>query len=415
MTKICELGDEKNDCKEKESTREMDVNIVANGTATNQSNDQEDPSSKKERYQDVSSSIDIELSDKSPIEDPTVINEESRKESSNVSVPTSSQSHSPTPPPLPARIPNQRLLIPSVQHSSRDELPDEEEDDIYHKIEDFRDTIQYGNVGETSQILKTNDDRSNKESSATYDDIQASVEKKGKFDEKKKGKSIGSRNESTYDDTAATLKDNKVVDEENKFVSYDDVEVIVRIQHSFLFIQFYFTLFLRRVYLSCAQSIISNSKSNKVQRAARKTEELTKSPQKRSFLDRVRSKKESPKKIEKKAKCKAVGSPSRLPPLPPPLPPPSQPSPPLARNNHESSTYYDDVSGLTNVEQQQVNRFEEQQSEYTCPPPPRPIYAKPPTPENAIDADEFYDDIAYRDKSNSDQSYQVRIILSLLP
>ncbi|KAF3420602.1 hypothetical protein E2986_03104 [Frieseomelitta varia] len=362
VTKICELGDEKNDCKEKEATREMDVNIVANGTIK-QPNDQEDPNPKNERYQDVSPSTDTELPDKSPIE-PTVTNEESH-ESSNVSVSASSQSHSPIPPPLPARIP-QRLPIPSLQHSPQ-EFPDEEEDDIYHKIEDFRDTVRYGNVSEASQI-KMNDDRSDKESSATYDDIQASVKKKDKFDEKSKGKSIVSRDELTYDDTGTTLKDNKVTDEQDKFSSYDDVESVI------------------------------NSKSNKV-RTTRKTEELTKSPQKRSFLDRVRSKKESPKKIEKKAKCKTIGSPSRLPPLPPPLPPQ-----PLA-NNHESSTYYDDVSGLTNVEQQ-ANRFEEQQSEYTCPPPPRPIYAKPPMTENTIDADEFYDDIACRDKSDIDKSYQ---------
>ncbi|KAK1118554.1 hypothetical protein K0M31_014861 [Melipona bicolor] len=224
VTKICELGDEKNDCKEKEITREMDVDIVANGTAK-QPNDQEDSSPKKERYRDISPSTDIELPDKSPIDPSTVTNEESH-ESSNVSVPTSSQSHSPTPPPLPARIP-QRLPIPSVRHSSQ-EFPEEEEDDIYHKIEDFRDTIQYGNVSEAFQI-KMNDDRSNKESSATYDDIQASVKKKDKFDEKRKRKSIVSRNELTYDDTGTTLKDNKVTDEQDKFVSYDDVEVIVRV------------------------------------------------------------------------------------------------------------------------------------------------------------------------------------------
>lgn len=243
MTKICELGDEKNDCKEKETTREMDVNIVANG-ATKQPSDQEDPSPKKERYQDASPSTDIELPDKSPI-DPTVTNEESH-ESSNVSVPTSSQSHSPTPPPLPARIP-QRLPIPSHQHSSQ-EFPDEEEDDIYHKIEDFRDTVRYGNVSEASQ-MKMNDDRSNKESSATYDDIQASVKKKDKFDERRKGRSIGSRNELTYDDTGTTLKDNKVADEQDKFVSYDDVEVIVRVTFvsSLLLLYFYATFHV--VYL----------------------------------------------------------------------------------------------------------------------------------------------------------------------
>lgn len=254
VTKICELDDEKNDCKEKETTREVDVNIVANGT-TKQPNDQEDPSPKKERYRDVSPSTDIDLPDKSSIE-PTVTNEQSH-ESSNVSVLTSSQSHSPTPPPLPARVP-QRLPIPSLQHSSQ-EFPDEEEDDIYHKIEDFRDTVRYGNVSEASQI-KMNDDRSNEESSATYDDIQASVRKKDKFNEKRMGKSIGSGNELTYDDTGTTLKDNKVTNEQDKFSSYDDVEVIVRltfISSSFYSILFHpiFTATFHAVHLSYTECL----------------------------------------------------------------------------------------------------------------------------------------------------------------
>lgn len=277
ITKICELGGEKK-IESKESTREVD-NIVAN-SIIKQSNDsiQENLNCKEERYQDVSSLSVNEPPDKSSII-PPVANKETEREAndsstkdtfhvsidsslpqfSNISdtVITTSRLHSASPPPLPARIPRKLLTI-SVRNSSY-EFPDEEEDDIYHKIEEVRDTIQYGNVGDTFQSqIKINDEQSNKKST-TYDDVRASIKSGYKFDDKRKKKetkrkSIASRNELTYDDTANTMsEDNKVVDEQNKFVSYDNVEVIVLCDHvSFIFLIFFpfefslsiFTLFL---------------------------------------------------------------------------------------------------------------------------------------------------------------------------
>lgn len=276
ITKICELGSEKK-IESKELTREVD-NIVANNIIK-QSNDsiQEDLNCKEERYQDVSSLSINEPSDKSSII-PPVANKETEREandsstkdsfhvSTDSSLPqfsnisdtvTSSRLHSTSPPPLPARIPR-KLLTVSVRNSSY-EFPDEEEDDIYHKIEEVRDTTQYGNVGDTFQSqIKINDEQSNKKST-TYDDVRASIKSGHKFDDKRKKKetnrkSIASRNELTYDDTANTMsEDNKVVDEQNKFVSYDNVEVIVLCDHvSFIFLIFFpfefslpiFTLFL---------------------------------------------------------------------------------------------------------------------------------------------------------------------------
>lgn len=375
ITKICELGSEKK-IESKELTREVD-NIVANNIIK-QSNDsiQEDLNCKEERYQDVSSLSINEPSDKSSII-PPVANKETEREandsstkdsfhvSTDSSLPqfsnisdtvTSSRLHSTSPPPLPARIPR-KLLTVSVRNSSY-EFPDEEEDDIYHKIEEVRDTTQYGNVGDTFQSqIKINDEQSNKKST-TYDDVRASIKSGHKFDDKRKKKetnrkSIASRNELTYDDTANTMsEDNKVVDEQNKFVSYDNVE-----------------------------NIVLNTKSIKAQ-TTNKTDEPSKSPQKKSFLNRMRSKKDFPRKNEKKTKCKT--SPQLLPSV----------------NNQELSTYYDDISDLMNIQQETI-RVEEQQSEYTCPPPPRPIYAKPPIINDVIDTDQFYDDVAYRDKSKN--------------
>ncbi|XP_050582355.1 uncharacterized protein LOC126918474 isoform X1 [Bombus affinis] len=357
VTKICELGGEKNDYKE--TTKQMDTNIVANG-ATKQPNDQEDSNCRQELADKSSTDPIVDRSNEDTNEGRGL---DDSQESANISIPSpatspseaivsiSSHPRSSTPPPLPARI-SRKLPMPSPQRSSY-ELPDEEEDDIYHKIEDFRETIQYANV------------RNKHESDEKG--------KKGNFEIVTK-KSIGSRKELTYDDTTdniTALKD-KVVNEQSKFLSYDHGETVIR-----------------------------NSKSIKV-RTTEKVEESAKSPQKKSFLDRVRSKKESPRKIEKKTKYKTATSPSR------PPAPLSQLSSSLA-NNQESSSYYDDVSELINVEQE-INRLEEEQSEYTCPPPPRPIYVKPPIIENVTDADEFYDDVAYRDKSHQTCSMNLQQI-----
>ncbi|CAK9802525.1 Src kinase-associated phosphoprotein 2 [Anthophora plagiata] len=407
VRKICELvekGERKHEFPK--AIPCATANIVST-IGIDQSNTQEDVNGKEERYQDIGSLSVDKLSEVSSLivpsniinEDATVVQEEDissqdtfREHANSSSPPTSSPSppppprppplppppppppaplspadaaglsstllsSPPPPPPLPSRVPRK---LPSPPRSSY-EFPDEEEDDIYHKIEDFRDTVRYGNIGETFQI-RSDDDRSTKEST-TYDDVRASVQSESMSEESRRKKNLARKSvdlqaEETYDDTVS--KDNKAVDEGNNLVSYDNV-----------------------------QSLVSNAK-------ARETDESTKSPQKKSFLDRVRSKRESPRKVEKKAKRKSATKP-KLPPTSPPSPLPSTVS------SEEVPTYYDDVSDLVNV-QQETNHFEEEQPEYTCPPPPRPIYGKPVAIVDATDPDEFYDDVAaYRDKSKNDR------------
>ncbi|XP_017753317.1 PREDICTED: uncharacterized protein LOC108545957 isoform X2 [Eufriesea mexicana] len=390
VSKICNLcGEKKNDCKE--FTKEMD-NVVATST-TKQTNDQEDSISKEERYQDVRMLGGDDFSNKLSIV-PNIINEDTERkaddspakdtscEIADTSLPypsivlfetvtVSSQSHSPLPPPLPARIPRRLLTLPAQSPSYQ--FPDDEEDGIYHKIEDFKETIQYGNVDKTFRVKMSNNQSSSE--SVTYDDIRTSMKTEHKWDEKRTNfetlarNSIDSRNALTYDDTAnSMLKDNKITDEQNKFVSYDDIE-----------------------------SIASNLKSAKI-RLMDKTDESAKSPQKKSFLQRVRSKKESPKKIEKKANCKILNSPLQQ----------SSSSLSTSVNNEKLPIYYDDVSDLMNVQQETI-RLEEEQSDYTCPPPPRPIYAKPPLVNEVIDTEEFYDDITYRDKYKDDREISTKL------
>ncbi|XP_017885189.1 uncharacterized protein LOC108628043 [Ceratina calcarata] len=350
ITRICELAGEDNN----EQKKSVDNVITSNDT---QLNNQEDSNCTEEQYQDVGSlSVEKVPNEPSTVHvNENVPNQTDSKDPINTSLPSSSpisdtgivpfpsrphpgRSHAP---PLPARIPRRLPSLP-VQKSSY-QFPEEDEDDIYHKIEDFRNvTTQYENVG----VAKTNEPE-------TYDDVQASI-KTDKSDDKKKNDakrtSIDSSNEITYDDTGNTVLNR--VDEQDQLASYDDVESV-------------------------------KEKSNKIQTPS-KTDEPVKSPQKRSFLDRVRSRRESPKKVEKKSKRKTA-----------------QPS--VVENQDPQPLYYDDVSDLVSVHQETC--LDEEQPEYTSPPPPRPIYTKPPVITDTTDGHEFYDDVAaLREKSkNPDQ------------
>ncbi|XP_053971990.1 uncharacterized protein LOC128872882 isoform X1 [Hylaeus volcanicus] len=309
--------------------------------------------SNEERYQDVES-LGI---DKLPINNPSIVssvtNQHGQASSSKdalVQVANSSILSTPAPaPPLPARIPRRLPSLPVRASSSTYRLPDEEEDDIYHKIEDFRDTGHcYGNVGNVPEIRL-----------ATYDDVFASKdesksEEKPKKAKKKKHLESATRrsnrleNEATYDDAAPAATASKDtlaharLDQRDQSESYDDIE-----------------------------NFLPNATSSNI-RPTEVTEEPTKSPVKKSFLDKVRKKKESPRKNDKKQKRQIT------------TPPPSA--------NIQQLPTYDDISDLMN--NQKAKRNFEDESEYTSPPPPRPVCAKPPPlTVDAADNQEFYDDV----------------------
>ncbi|CAL7936172.1 unnamed protein product [Xylocopa violacea] len=422
ITKICELVN-KEKTKHKEYSKSVE-NVTAN-SGTTLPNNQIDSNRREEQYHDVGSiCVDKLPNELSIAAGPT--NEEIRKEadrfpptdgfrksnkisspsvSSDIAIasshlqpplcpplppspppplPPSSSSPLPSPPPppppppppsppapvpalpsLPTRTPRRLPFVP-VQCTSYG-LADEEEDDIYHKIEDFRNITPYENVVKTFQIEMNDVQATIEESIVTQDDVQIGIKNRYTSDEirRKENLEIGSRNESTYDDTInITLKESRVVNKHNKSASYDNGE-----------------------------NVISNEKSIKIQITDKSYESATKSPQKRSFLSRVRSKKEFPRKYEKKSKHKSQTPPFRSSP---------PPSPTLPINNQKQPTYYDDVSDLMNI-QQEINHFVEEQSEYTCPPPPKPINKKPSVMTDVIDVHEFYDDVAtYREKARND-------------
>ncbi|KAG8038350.1 hypothetical protein G9C98_006677 [Cotesia typhae] len=256
------------------------------------------------------------------------------------------------PPPLPARIPRR---LPSLPHEDKNKSVDftEEvyyEDDIYQMVEEFKQPTMYQNVDK----VKIAKDKVKLPVMETYDDIVGKKEQKVKRESK--------NFKDTYDD----IHHNQIK-EERSSVMYDDVEVVDN----------------------------KNAKE---------------SPKKKSFLNRVRYKKDSKKEESKKKKVKNL--PKKVHSSVKEIKPDDQDTKPdikdakpdscdiradLQENNQllELPTY-DDVSDLTS-EFNKNTVDNNNMAEYNCPPAPRPIYAKPPTIPTPVkfaeEPEEFYDDI----------------------
>lgn len=116
------------------------------------------------------------------------------------------------------------------------------------------------------------------------------------------------------------------------------------------------------------------------------TEASNKFLQKKSFLERVWSRKESPGKTDKRLRGKVSSSPT-----------------PTSSATEVMSTY-DDVSDLMSHPESLADNGENELPEYNCPPPPRPVYTKSPTIANQADlnlVEEYYDDVsACREQRN---------------
>lgn len=122
---------------------------------------------------------------------------------------------------------------------------------------------------------------------------------------------------------------------------------------------------------SVAENLRAKAEKDKAHKSA-------KSPQKRSFLDRVINRKESMKKDDKKPKSATPSAPS---------------SPTILSNVEPELPCYDDVSNLTAVRESMMSTGVDEE-DYLSPPPPRPIYSRPPTIiKCAVPSDEIYDDI----------------------
>ncbi|KAL0116810.1 hypothetical protein PUN28_010021 [Cardiocondyla obscurior] len=290
-------------------------------------------------------------------------------------------------PPLPARIPRKLPSLPptnssltmssskvtiEAENKNCNDEDEDDDDDIYHRIEDLRNKTRYENL----VLLKkrqADDEERDERQKETYDDVLTSKEKSRSDSQAQEAKSYDTKSlQETYDDivgfsrletASVELKQSRnnetsVADHEKKEGTYDDVQNLIP-----------------------NRKIIKSPVKNQI--------EASNKLQKKSFLDRVLSRGESPVKPDKKERhCnKNKVSSSSL--------------------DVEEMPTYDDVSDLT-ANQESLAVGGEELPEYNCPPPPRPIYEKrlPAESEsNLNETQEFYDNIlnAYPEHDKTDQ------------
>ncbi|XP_029178704.1 uncharacterized protein LOC114946406 [Nylanderia fulva] len=252
------------------------------------------------------------------------------------------------PPPLPARIPRRLPSLPPDDAISCYKAvieDDEDEDDIYHKIEDLKNGTCYQNM----MLSRKQRGDKKRETVVAYDDVRAPEEGNNEGQTREEGDAKPS--EETYDDIALRINatansewqnhDPRPDGEEKQEEFYDDVE-----------------------------NLLQNGKLTKD-----RAKDPSKSPQKKSFLERVLSRKESPGKSDKRYKGKTSSS-----------PPPSS-------TKEEILSIYDDASDVI-VNRESLADEEKELSEYNCPPPPRPVYTKSTIPNGQVDqAEDLYDDV----------------------
>ncbi|KYQ57134.1 Src kinase-associated phosphoprotein 2-B, partial [Trachymyrmex zeteki] len=137
-----------------------------------------------------------------------------------------------------------------------------------------------------------------------------------------------------------------------------------------------------------------NERNDQVEKDRVKIETSSKLQQKKSFLDRVLSRRESPKSKEsdKRERYRYKEREDKV------------SSNPASSLDMEKMPTYDDVSDLTSKQDYQAGSLtdeDEELSEYNHPPPPRPIYQVKLLAEGQSETQEFYDDVsAYQERHN---------------
>ena len=378
-----------------------------------------------EQYQDVniplsnSTIIDepVTLRTTSPILDSSIVTKLIRSDSKKKKEVSPILSISP--PTLPVRqprrlpsLPNEEALAPSYERMDYAY----EDDDIYHKIEDIRDKGRsYENVknifmnpSRIKRFTKKDKKKKKKEEKKIpdvqiHDCVENKVQLKKEETKKKTESSSSPEVLETYDDVQTIVQEvpsplinsrstrrellesfeETTHENDEPFQTYDDV----------------FTTKGENVETQDAEETSTGSPKKE------------KSPQKRSFLNRVMHKKDSFKNEEgKKKRLKDnVSSKKREKPVK---------SSVVGEDCEFNLPTYDDVSEQ-NTENANVGRTTmisscliDDFSNYNCPPPPRAIYAKPPSlvvpvTNQRVNFEEVYDDIAnYRDDRNEDKMDQ---------
>ncbi|XP_071638935.1 uncharacterized protein [Temnothorax longispinosus] len=274
-------------------------------------------------------------------------------------------------PPLPARIPRRLpslppanpLAIPSYRATVEGD-DDDDDDDIYHRIEDLRNETRYQNMV-VSKKQQADDSDERQEEAVTYDDVRAPDERnernekvEGQMEEEDNSRDAISFQE-TYDDIVTLSRINATSSEAERSRNNDAFTVDGEKGEEFY---------------DDVESLIPN------RRLAKNQIEMSSKLQKKSFLDRVLSRRESPGKSDKRHRYKDKVS-----------------SNPSSLLDTEEIPTYDDASDLTPTRDVSANGgIGEDVPEYTCPPPPRPIYqVKSPAGSTSPEqTEDVYDDVS---------------------
>ncbi|XP_018337479.1 PREDICTED: uncharacterized protein LOC108745677 isoform X2 [Trachymyrmex septentrionalis] len=270
-------------------------------------------------------------------------------------------------PSLPARIPRRLPSLPPdngiltvSSYRATVDGDDDDDDDIYHRIEDLRNETRYQNmVLPKEKQVGISDEK--QEEAIAYDDIGAHNKK-------------NERNEKMMED-ATRIEPKRNLD--------NDTSIDVSIADG--------VIEKREEFYDDVESLIPHGRFVK---DGAKIETSCKFQQKKSFLNRVLSRRESPSKETDKReryRCKdkiSSNSASSL--------------------DTEKTPTYDDVSDLTSKQDYQAEFLtdeSEELPEYNHPPPPRPIY-QVKLPVKGQNEQEFYDDVSAHQEGHNKNSQQ---------
>ncbi|XP_018301050.1 DNA ligase 1 isoform X2 [Mycetomoellerius zeteki] len=261
-------------------------------------------------------------------------------------------------PSLPARIPRRLPSLPPdneiltvSSYRATVDGDDDDDDDIYHRIEDLRNETRYQNmILPKDKQAGASDEKQKEERAIAYDDIGARNKKNERNDQVEKD--------------ATRIEPKRNLDNDSSIESL--------IPHG-----------------RFAKDRVKIETSSKLQ-------------QKKSFLDRVLSRRESPKSKEsdKRERYRYKEREDKV------------SSNPASSLDMEKMPTYDDVSDLTSKQDYQAGSLtdeDEELSEYNHPPPPRPIYQVKLLAEGQSETQEFYDDVsAYQERHNKNPQQATR-------
>ncbi|XP_018052493.1 PREDICTED: uncharacterized protein LOC108689981 [Atta colombica] len=379
IAKICEIEccneSEKNKAMEAHEKKKQATIIESSLTDRSCSN-----ATEATRHQDAEKLVVVDnLTVKAEL--PSNRNKVERKENTDEKAPS-----------LPARIsrrlpslpPDNEILTVSSYKATVDG-DDDDDDDIYHRIEDLRNEMRYQNmILPKEKQVSVSDEK--QEEAIAYDDIGARNKKNERNEKLKEGKSYDAiSSQETYDDIVTLLQIDATRIESKRNLD-NDSSIDVSITDG--------AIKKKEEFYDDVESLIPHRRFAKDRV---KIETSCKFQQKKSFLDRVLSRRESSSKETDKReryRCKdkiSSNSASSL--------------------DTEKVPTYDDVSDLTSKQDYQALLTDEGEElpEYNHPPAPRPIYQVKLPVKDQNETQEFYDDVSvYQEGHNKNPQQSTR-------